>query len=846
MHLPVAKRAPGGPVAAGRRARRIPAWTTGENSRLLQLLDAIPTAVYRYRHFGNGNEAFVYANAALRRLFDLPWSSRPPSVEALLERIVPEDRAEFFRSRERARSEHRSWQTEFRIRLRGGEIRHLQLHSSPTRGSEGRLWNGTIADVSDLRRTEGELLRAQDAFRLVADEIPGAVFQYVLYPDGHDRVRYMSAGCAALWELPAEAVQADATALWEMVDPEYLEAMARSVTESARSLSRWQFEWRITTPSGRRKWLSAVGIPAREVDGSTSWNTMILDVSDRREAEEQARRTHRRYRVLATQSRDLICLHDAEGRFSYLSPSVETLLGIHWQDLLGQPLEVIAEPEYGKSLRRAFERALAGEGPVTLSFRAQHANGQRLWLEMIVNLADAQDGLVQSTSRDVTERIVVEQQLRHAALHDGLTGLPNRDHIIQRLDAALTGVKRGWLESVALLYADVGRFRLVNDSLGHGVGDDLLLAAARRLQSVVAEQALVARLNGPEFAILFERGVEAPEAQALAERIVRSFDQPFDVAGRHLELTVHVGVVWSKEPDLAAGDLLRDASTAARQRPIHSRSGLQVFDRSMHEQAMERISLEAELRTALAEEQFEVHFQPIVLLATGRLQGLEALVRWPHPTRGPIAPDRFIPVAEESGQIVPLDAWVLRESLKQLGDWRRRGLVSSDVRMSVNLSVPDLEWPGLIEHVQAALAEADVPGHLLCLELTERMLVSDIERTVATLERLRQCGVAISVDDFGTGFSSLGYLHRLPVDALKVDRSFVAKLDSMDADFQLVDTIVTLATRLGLHCIAEGVETETQAQYLRALGCSHAQGWLYGRPLPGSKALAAFTQGDPG
>jgi diguanylate cyclase (GGDEF)-like protein len=426
-----------------------------------------------------------------------------------------------------------------------------------------------------------------------------------------------------------------------------------------------------------------------------------------------------------------------------------------------------------------------------------------------------------------------EARLMHQATHDALTGLPNRAYVHDYVRPILARVKHGDA-FVALLFLDVDRFKLINDSHGHSLGDDLLLAIARRLRAITRSSDLVARIGGDEFVIVVEGLGSVKEALEVAERTRVSFDAPFRVRGAEIGSSASIGVSVTDgtDPTIDAEALIRDADTAMYEAKEAGRDAVTVFNASMRDRAALRLALERELRHALERHELHVHYQPIVELPTGRVEGFEALLRWSHPLRGQIPPASFIPVAEDAGLIVPIGAWVIDEACRQLARWRQVIPQGERLYVSVNLSARQLRDPHLMRRVQHALDSQGLSHESLCLELTESLLMNNPAAAAELLEHIRSLGVRLSIDDFGTGYSSLSHLRRLPVDQVKIDRCFVAGLDHDDtSDESLVAAIVAMASALRVTTIAEGVETPAQADRLHDIGCDVAQGYLFSRPV---------------
>ncbi|HEX6748887.1 MAG TPA: EAL domain-containing protein [Longimicrobium sp.] len=448
-------------------------------------------------------------------------------------------------------------------------------------------------------------------------------------------------------------------------------------------------------------------------------------------------------------------------------------------------------------------------------------------------------GTVHLFGGEITERKRVEERLIHDALHDSLTGLPNRHLFMERLGEALLRFNAGG-HRFAVLFLDLDRFKVVNDSLGHHVGDELLVAVARRLLENVRATDTVARFGGDEFAILLTNLEEANDATMIAERVVQAVSAPVNLSGYEVFTSASIGIALSTLGYDRPEYLLRNADMAMYRAKGGGGLAWEVFDRTMHAQALSRLQMETDLRRALTRGEFRLHYQPIVSLSTGRVAGVEALCRWEHPERGLIQPAEFIPTAEETGVIVPLGEWVLREACRQLAEWRRE--LGARIAVSVNLSARQLAQPGLVDAVRAALAETGLKPRHLKLEITESAILES-EAAGSVLDELRELGIEMQLDDFGTGYSSLSALHRLPMKALKVDRTFVGRMEEGSAPSQLVRTIALMARGLELAVIAEGVETEAQLAEVRAIGCDYAQGYLVSEPVDAAAIREILASG---
>ena len=451
--------------------------------------------------------------------------------------------------------------------------------------------------------------------------------------------------------------------------------------------------------------------------------------------------------------------------------------------------------------------------------------------------------------RDISERKAFEERLEHQATHDPLTGLPNRTLLLDRLAMAVARARRHQT-TLAVLFLDLDHFKVVNDSRGHTLGDRLLAQIAQRLTRALRPDDTVARFGGDEFVILSEDLDDEAHAIEAAERIQRVLEDVFTIDGTEIYVAASVGIsFFHRDPQIATTDeevtpevLLREADAAMYRAKERGRGQVTVFDETLRSRNVRRLDIETSLRRALESDELQVHYQPILDLTTGRVRHLEALVRWQHPDRGLLLPAEFVPIAEETGLIVPLGRSVLETACRDLARWRREHPTLSEVSVSVNISGRQLADRSLVDDLEAVIASTGVEPESIVLEITESLLMDDVEFSHQTLARLKRLRVQLAVDDFGTGYSSLSYLRSFPVDLLKVDQSFVAGLGAEDGDEAIVAAIIRLAHTLGLEAVAEGVETPAQLARLRALGCNLAQGFYLARPMQASDAFASLTR----
>ncbi len=560
------------------------------------------------------------------------------------------------------------------------------------------------------------------------------------------------------------------------------------------------------------------------------------------------RSSERRFRGLVQNASDLILICAAPGTITYQSPAAETAWGYPAAELLGEAVMALTYPDDQPALRELWGQLRQAapattEGPIrTTELRLRDGTGTWRHTELIATnlLHDpAVQGIV-VTVRDTTERKAFEQQLMQQAFFDALTSLPNRVLLLDRLKQALVRAGRR-KDAVGVLFIDVDNFKLINDSLGHHVGDKLLMEAATRLQSCVRTQDTVARLSGDEFMVVLEMLAGEDDTLPVAKAIAHQFSRPFKLDGREIIITASIGIALSDAGQENADSLMRNADLAMYRAKSDGRARYVVFDPSMHTDTLARLELEGDLRHALDHDELRVHYQPIMAMDTGKLREVEALVRWQHPTRGLVSPVDFIPLAEETGLIIPLGQWVLEEACRRVAAWHTQFPSEPPLTLSVNLSPRQFQKPGLVADVTSALQKAGLPARCLKLEITEGVLMRDVEATIRTLWELKNLGLQIAVDDFGTGYSSLAYLKRLPLDVLKIDRSFVSGIGQSQEDTAIVHTIMALAKSLNLKVTGEGIETAEQAALLGEWGCDRGQGYLFSEPLD-DEAAGALLQ----
>ncbi|HVP01456.1 MAG TPA: EAL domain-containing protein [Solirubrobacteraceae bacterium] len=556
-----------------------------------------------------------------------------------------------------------------------------------------------------------------------------------------------------------------------------------------------------------------------------------------------------RFGSLVQNSSDVVLVIDPSTTIHYVSPSIERVLGYEAADVMEtRAAELVHPDDRAGALHAISAVAGAAEGASELvEFRIRSAAGDWLSAESLTsNLThDENVGGIVLNVRDVSERKRFEAELARQAFHDSLTGLANRALFRDRVEHALARRRERSGSQVAVLFIDLDDFKNVNDSLGHVSGDVLLREVGTRVSGAIRAEDTAARLGGDEFAILLEDVEGGDRASEVAQRLLVTLAEPLLLDGKDMSVSASIGIAFAGEGEEAVGseELLRNADVAMYTAKEHGKGTFQIFEQAMHASVVEQLELVADLQTAVQDDQLVLHYQPIFRIDTGEITGFEALVRWSHPVRGFVSPADFIPAAERSGLIVSIGRWVLETACREAVAVQRLGRGGEPLKVSVNLSARQLQRPDVEDHVRHALEVSGLDPALLVLEITESMLIDDWDLALERLENLRAIGVKIAVDDFGTGYSSLNYIRQLPVDILKIDKSFVDGLVESGSETALMAAIVDLASVLQLHPVAEGVEHESQLHRLRSMGCELGQGFLFSRPLPAAQ-LHALLQGD--
>ena len=655
-------------------------------------------------------------------------------------------------------------------------------------------------------------------------------------------MEYVSEGCHKLTGYrPAELVFNTRVSYDQITLPEDRADVGRAIHAALESNTSFEVEYRIRRADGRACWVLERGVGIRSKDGRLAWiEGYIQDISERMAANEMLREAVRRYSSIFEHATEGIFQTTPDGRYLNANPALARIYGHVSADALIDHLQDISRQLYVQPERRtAFVRLMQEHG-VVRNFESEvyRVDGSVIWISENARAVRNVDGSVQffeGTVIDITERRQHEAELEYQANHDSLTGLPNRSLLRDRIEQAIAKAQRDAMR-VAVVFVDLDHFKLINDSLGHHIGDRLLLEVADRLMACVRSHDTVARQGGDEFVLVLTEQHDADETLAIVKRLLEVISQPWVNDGQEYGLGCSIGISCYPQDGDDPDALLRCADIAMYKAKTSGRSTYHVYTPELNQAVSERLELENSLRHALERDEFRVYYQPRVDVASGRIIGAEALIRWDCPGKGLIPPDRFISIAEETGLIIPIGQWILQEACRQNRAWQRAGLPS--ISVSVNLSPIQFRHAGLVQSVADALQQAELDPAWLELELTESFVMHDAERINVAMQALKALGVDIAVDDFGTGYSSLSYLKRFPVDRLKVDKSFVRDIDNDPDDAAIVRAIITLGHALGLKVVAEGVETHAHLAFLQQHGCDELQGYYFSRPVPAAEMEA--------
>jgi diguanylate cyclase (GGDEF)-like protein/PAS domain S-box-containing protein len=809
-------------------------------NRYRSLVEQMPAAIYI--DDVNETNSAVYRSPHVEKVLGYGPEEYLTDPELWQKLLHPEDRERVLAENERTNATGEPFRIEYRQIAKDGSVVWIRDEAVLIRGDDGSplYWQGVFMDVSERKKSQERLEEAEARYRSLVEQVPVSIYRQDV--DHGGAISYISPQIERITGYAAEEYMGDPDHWVETIHPEDRERVLEEDERTDRTGEPFRAEFRKYTRDGRVIWLRDEAVLVRSPTGKPLyWQGIVMDVTERKEAEERLLEAEARYRTLVEQVPAVTYVQELRHSHTvvYVSPQIEEMTGYRPEAFMADPdlWYAVVHPDDLEWVRAEDDRTDEVQEVFRAEYRMVHRNGKVVWVRDEAVLIEDPVGvprLWQGIMTDITERKNLEQRLRHQALHDPLTGLPNRTLFADRLAQAVARSNRR-SENLAVLFVDLDNFKVINDSLGHEVGDNLLVAVAARIKSCLRPADTLARLGGDEFTILLEDVSDVRDATAVVRRVESGLRAPFGVDGREVFVTASIGIALSRTSHPARpADLLRQADLAMYGAKDEGKNSHKVFEEAMNASVNRRLQMENDLRRAVDRDEFHIVYQPKVSLSRGRIIGFEVLVRWQHPERGVIHPSEFITLAEETGLVVPIGTGVLRRACAMARRWRdlpRNGYAPPSI--SVNLSPRQFLEPDLAATVTRALVDSGLEPEALELEITETVLAQDALRAREVLVRLRNLGVRISIDDFGTGYSSLARLRDLPVDALKIDKSFVAGLGDDRGNEVLVSGMIELAAGLGLDVSAEGVENARQADLLRALGCDCAQGYYFGEPVVG-------------
>lgn len=725
---------------------------------------------------------------------------------------------------------------QYRILGTDGSVSWRRCRIHRHRNSDGSYLDfGVVLDVTI--ETEAALaLREQLAFiEKITSHVPAMLFQYERRVDGKEVFPFVSPSVQELFGVSAEAARRDASLLFDRLHPEDRAGVRQSMNAAHYEGGIWTHEFRISKSGDTECWLMGHAINRKEGNQLVAYGS-VSAITDRKQAEQRLQDSEARFRSLTDLSSDWYWETDEQLRFIHFVGYQPTKTTRTEAEILGKTRWDIGALNMSEEDWAAHRSVLQARQPFRdLELLRMGQNGQQYWVSISgAPIFDSRQRFrgYRGIGRDISDRKRAEGETQRLAFYDTLTGLPNRRLLLDRLAQAQTACTRSRRHG-ALFFLDLDNFKDLNDTQGHDVGDMLLKQVAQRLLSCLRESDTAARLGGDEFVVMLldlseEENEAAAHAEQVGEKILKRLNAPYELAGRQHSSSPSIGLTVFSGGGHGVDELLKRADLAMYQAKAAGRNTLRFFDPQMQAAVLARAELDEDMRRAVQNEELVLHYQPVVDGA-GRVQGYEALLRWNHPQRGLMAPGSFIGLAEQSGLILPIGQWVLRAACRQLVTWSRRDSTQS-LSVAVNVSARQFRQRDFVEQVLAVIDETGVNPQRLRLELTESLLISEVEDAIRKMAELRGRGVRFSLDDFGTGYSSLNYLKRLPLDSLKIDKSFVRDVLTDPSDAVIVRTILALAQSMGLQTVAEGVETEGQRDFLRDNGCTLFQGYLFGRP----------------
>jgi diguanylate cyclase (GGDEF)-like protein/PAS domain S-box-containing protein len=822
-------------------------------ARWARTIPNIPGMVFRMQLGPDEKLTFTSVSEGCRELFDLSPTEILADSNVLLRMMAMEQLGQFYESLNISARNLNPWNEEILMVRQDNDQRWIRGQARPFKEENGVVvWDGIFIDLTEERRTREEL----GINRRALNEAQMLAHLGSFNVDLTTKKMHWSDEMFRIFGFEPGDFIPDYKQTIGFIHPADRESTSVAIAAAIESARAIQLSTRILRRDGLLRTLelrarvecNAEGIPIQLV-GSAQ------DITERVESEAALRESEERYALAAKGANDGLWDWNLQSGEIYFSPRWKEMAGfeedeignrpqewfrcVHPDDLAHLQIQISAHltKEGGDPLQSDF-KDFGKRGQIKqfeVEYRLRHRDGEYRWM-LARGLAIYDEGgtvyRIAGSQTDITDRKRSQEDLARNAFYDGLTNLPNRALFLDRLESTIKRAKRNPDHAFAVLFLDLDRFKKINDSLGHHSGDKLLIEAAKRFELCLRPDDTVARLGGDEFAVLLDGLASSEHIDLVAMRIQKELEKPFDLEGREVFITVSIGVA-SASGASRPEDLLRNADTAMYRAKGQGRARYEIFDASMHQRAVRLLEMESDLWRAIDRDELRLHYQPIIGLESGCIEGFEALVRWQHPRRGLVSPGEFIPLAEETGLIVPIGWWVLKEAVRQAREWNID--FAQRLFVSVNLSSKQFAEEQMVKRVGKVLADANIDPTLVKLEITESVIMENTESASTMLRELKELGIELSMDDFGTGYSSLSYLHRFPIDILKIDRSFVSQMKSNEGSGEIVGTIISMAKGLSMGVVAEGVETAQQLQGLYDLGCTYAQGFYISRPVEQSQ-----------
>jgi len=752
--------------------------------------------------------------------------------ELLSSLLHPEDRESVLTSLQCAMTDGSEHDMTYRIIQPGGNIRWVRCKAKPVLDENHQITRlqGVVQDITEIKQHELELKESESRYRTIINTI-SEIGEGLFIVDADYRVRYMN---QAMIDMFGDQTGRKCYQSVGGLDDQCTYCRLSGVIEDGETV-----RYQPSTADGRH--FDIVAAPIKNSDGTISKLEIINDITDRRRAEDQARTLSQ----VVEQSPVTVMITDTNGAITYVNQAFEETSGYKLEEVLGKNPRILKSGKTPPNHYRELWQALVNGRPWNGEIQNRKKNGDLFWEHAWIAPVTNSEGTITdylAVKEDITQRKLHEETILHQAHYDSLTTLPNRLLSLDRLGQLLKESERE-SEQVAVLFLDLDDFKKINDTLGHEAGDQLLIQCAQRLGSILRSKDTVGRLGGDEFIILLGSLENGEQAQPVAENILSVFRQPFAVQGRELTVSASIGISLYPSDGDNSSELLRNADAAMYHAKQQGRNTYTYFTEQMNLQVAHRLALEEQMHGAIERGEFTVVYQPQIELHSGRIVGVEALLRWQNPALGAISPIEFIPIAEQTGLIVPLGMFVLSEALTQTAQWQQDN--SQDIRVAVNLSPRQFRIAGLTSDITSLLKRVGLSGESLELEITEGVLMSEESYIDEALVELDKLGISIAMDDFGTGYSSLSYLRSYPFHVLKIDRSFINDITADKSDRQLIRAANTMAQGLNMKVVAEGIETKQQLKFLKELGCDYGQGYLFSKPLP-AEAMTAYLVNSGG